>query len=102
MADFNDPPKRRDTLETYSSLVRTEVKSLTARLADMSVEIAAFSENFGAVLMQIEDLSSRVDSVQGGIDFCRSELSGLKKIVASFEQQLAAIQDLVNQHKGAE
>lgn len=95
----NGSASKRDTLDAYSSLVRLEVRTLTARLADISVEIASFAENFGAVLLEVEDMTQRVDSLQTGIDYCRAELTGVKALVASLEQRLQEVQDLVGGRK---
>ena len=81
---------RRDTLETYSNLVQLEVRSLTSRLAEMAVEISAFTENFGAILLEIEGLTQRVDAIQGGMDFCRSEVAEFRRMILELENKVQA------------
>jgi chromosome segregation ATPase len=91
MSEPRDHNIRRDTLETYSSLVRTEVRSLSQNLVSLAEKVSHFTEDFDAVLMQLEELSTQVDSMQSGLEYCRSELAEVKKQISA---QAAVIQAL--------
>jgi peptidoglycan hydrolase CwlO-like protein len=54
-------------------------------------KVSHFTEDFDSVLMQLEELSSRIDATQSGLEFCRAELVELKKQISS---QAAVIQAL--------
>jgi len=87
-----DSNKRHEILEVYSGLITTEIKSLSSRLMDISREVSSFAESFNLVLLQVEDLNGKVEAVQGGIEFCRSELHELKVVLQAHERLLEKLQ----------
>jgi chromosome segregation ATPase len=74
-------------------LVRTEVKVLSGRLSQISEELTAISVNFGAVLLEAEDQAKKVEALQNGLEFSRSEIIEIKRQLAAQQELLTALQN---------
>ena len=73
--------KRRETLEIYSNLIGTEIKSLSGRMSDITSAVSKFMSGFDTLAMQLEEITVRVDALQNSLEFCRSEITEIRKIL---------------------
>ena len=83
----------RSTMEIYAGLVRAEVKSLSCRMAQIAEEVASLSENLRSILLEVEDQSINADKLKTGLEFCKSEISEVKKLLLVLQEKVDGMVD---------
>jgi hypothetical protein len=102
-----EPPiaPRHNTAETYQKLLNIEVKSLITRIAELTGQVDKIFTEVAELMINTEDMLSRVESLGTSLAFNRTELADLKKQqtvqAVMLRGALARLQDLENHLAGS-
>ena len=87
--------KKRSTLETYQNLLEIEIKSLVQRIGEISQTVGQLFEAINEMAIKVEEDVSTMERVRGGVDFCRSEIAAINKLLSSKSLQIKQLEEKV-------
>lgn len=96
-SDGTSPPAaptnraRHSTAETYQRLVDVEVKSLLARMTELTANVNSVFGEIGALMLQTEELLGRLETLSTGLSFHRGEVADLKKQLVQHTRDLVEV-----------
>lgn len=92
------PPRRHNTADTYQRLLDIEVKTLLGRLTELTGSVDKIFTEVSDIMLQMEDMLGRIETLGNSLAFQRSEVAELKKQYAQHSLLLAStllrLQDL--------
>jgi len=93
--DAANPPKNKTTVEMYRDLLQVEVKSLMARVTELTTAVGAMFGEVNGIALQMENTVNKMGSMATGLDYCREEIKTIKNSISGYEKQLVDIQEKV-------
>jgi len=83
---------RKDTLDTYKTLVEVHIQSLVQRTAELTSSVDTLIREAGTLTMNIEEVVSKTDGMTNRIDFLHEELRALQNVVRRQQELLTGLE----------
>jgi chromosome segregation ATPase len=82
---------RHSTADIYQRLVDVEVKSLLARVTELTSNVDSVFGEVSELMLRTEEMLNRLEAISSGLNFNRAEITDLKHMLVQHTRELAEL-----------
>jgi chromosome segregation ATPase len=84
--------KKHNTADTYKQLLEVDLKSGLTQVGELTRNVSQLFETVNEIAVNIEEAVVRLESLSGGLNYCRAEIKALNRQTQTQSVTLKALE----------